>query len=449
MSENIRFNGYSAPAKSKTSLNLTVGIFFDGTLNNKTNVEEGIHNTDAYKKNGASKKKDTSYYNDKSNVARLWEFYADKNKIYVEGIGTNDRQKDQKLGYAFGTGETGIRGKVRKGCSKIVEIIKREKNRAGASKVQILTLDVYGFSRGAAAARNFVYEIHKPKYNPLLKVYPNRGNIRTDYTDSDGNLTTRKHFPRRGHLGLLLEENNIQVDVIKVRFLGIFDTVSSYSKNIAVPPNFNDVKELSLNEITAAKTVFHLVAENEHRENFSLTRTRVGIEKTLPGAHSDVGGGYTRGLETVAEIETSFTTKNKLKPLIKTLIDEGWYKEDELEITGGNLYWALTGTRVIEKSYSFIPLHFMAEKSNSSSAKVNRSRLESMYAMSGNELLVRVKAKLRKYVFGNGKEYRLDHTLTKQERADLLHLRNKYLHWSANRAGIGMDPNKNRKRVFY
>ncbi|MGS0528326.1 hypothetical protein ACU8V7_27075 [Zobellia nedashkovskayae] len=30
-------------------------------------------------------------------------------------------------------------------------------------QINTLTIDVYGFSRGAAAARNFVHEIHKEK----------------------------------------------------------------------------------------------------------------------------------------------------------------------------------------------------------------------------------------------------------------------------------------------
>ena len=78
--------------------------------------------------------------------------------------------------------------------------------------------------------------------------------------------------------------------------------------------------ELSLNNIGAAANVVHYVAENEHRENFSLTNTHVGVTKVFPGVHSDIGGSYNDGLEIVEEIETSKLSKNKLNPLIESPI---------------------------------------------------------------------------------------------------------------------------------
>ena len=42
-----------------------------------------------------------------------------------------------------------------------MKTLKAEKK---ADKIAVLTFDVFGFSRGAAAARNFVYEIGKAKY---------------------------------------------------------------------------------------------------------------------------------------------------------------------------------------------------------------------------------------------------------------------------------------------
>lgn len=449
MLTNISFNDYSPPEPPKGTINIQIGVFFDGTLNNKTNTQEKLNNSSSFRNNGVEKKEDSSYYNDKSNVARLWEFLDAPNKLYIEGIGTEDRESDSTLGFGFGTGPTGIRGKVRKGCEKIVEIVTREKNQASANRVNTLTLDVYGFSRGAAAARNFVHEINKAKYNAIINVASTRGATASQKTDSDGNITQRDEFPRRGHLGLKLEESNIEVDIIRVRFLGIFDTVSSYSKYFTALPNFDDVEELSLNDIGRASNVVHYVAENEHRENFSLTNTHTGIQKTFPGVHSDIGGSYYDGIEVIEEIETSWTSRDRLNPLIENLISNGWYKRNELEITGGRLYWALKGTRNIKKTYSYIPLHFMGESSISKGVVFNKNRLESFYDMSENALLVRVKAILRNYVFGSGRQYLLNDSLTASERNDLFELRNKYLHWSARREGIGMDPNSDRKRVYY
>ncbi len=91
----------------------------------------------------------------------------------------------------------------------------------------------------------------------------------------------------------------------------------------------------------------------------------------------------------------------------------------------------------------------MGESSKSKEVNINNDKLESFYDISESELLKRVKEKLRSYVFGNGKQYLLDDSLSPQEKVDLLDLRNQYLHWSARREGIGMDPNNNRKRIYY
>ncbi|NHN27600.1 DUF2235 domain-containing protein [Flavobacterium jejuense] len=449
MATNISFGDYSPPEPQKETIDVLIGVFFDGTLNNKNNTQEKLNNSEYFKKNGVEKKEDSSYYNDWSNVARLWKCYESSLKTYIEGIGTEDREKDSTMGFAFGTGSTGIRGKVRKGCESIVDLIIKEKDKVSAKKINTLTFDVYGFSRGAAAARNFVHEISKAKYKAIINVASSHGATATQKTDSDGTITQRDEFPKRGHLGLLLEENDVEVDVIRVRFLGIFDTVSSYSKYFSAFPDFDDVEELSLNDIGKASSVVHYVAENEHRENFSLTRTNIGVQKSFPGVHSDIGGSYYDGKEVIQEIETSWTSRNNLNPLIERLIEEGWYKREQLEITGGNLYWALKGTRDLKKTYSYIPLHFMGESSKSKEVNINNNKLESFYDISESELLERVKEKLRSYVFGSGKQYLLDNSLSDQERIDLLNLRNGYLHWSARREGIGMDPNNDRKRVYY
>jgi hypothetical protein len=95
-----------------------------------------------------------------------------------------------------------------------------------------------------------------------------------------------------------------------VNFVGLFDTVSAEG---LLPGN--DVDDLQLRfEDDAARRVFHLVALDEYRENFPLTniasacraksevdgiRSRMGFELGIPGAHSDVGGGYKTGTNKV------------------------------------------------------------------------------------------------------------------------------------------------------
>lgn len=446
--DSVTFSGYQPTEPEDLSvIDVTLGVFFDGTLNNKNNSEEKKNNTEAFQKYGQAKKEDTSYYNDWSNVARLWEGYDPATRIYIEGIGTNDREKDRTLGFAFGTAETGIRAKVRKGCEEIVNKIPKGK------KVSFLTLDVYGFSRGAAAARNFVYEIGKNAYKATTESVSAQGTTISANYDSDGMPTSETELPANGHLGLVLKRQGVEVMNIRVRFLGIFDTVSSYSKYFSIRPNFDDVEELSLNKLSKARNVVHFVAENEHRENFSLTHTRTGQECSFPGVHSDIGGSYNDGEEVIKEIETSWTSKFNLNPTIKWLTDEGWYHDEQLEITGGNLYWALQGTRNLSKKYSYIPLHFMAEKAIEKESPFNLNFFENQkYKITDDAFLGRIKTRLRKYVFENGSPYVYKKSPPAEEieeQNDLKKLRNEFLHWSARREGIGMDPNSNRERVTY
>ena len=142
-----------------------------------------------------------------------------------------------------------------------------------------------------------------------------------------------------------------------------------------------------------------------------------------------------------------------------------------MEIAGGNFYWNLKGTRKLKKTYSYIPLHFMAEIGKEKGTPFNRNKLEEQkYKMSDDPLLVRVKERLRKYVFGSEQPFRFkplkqvdekykgakipeqryaDYLKELQDQKDLRKLRNEYLHWSAKREGFGMDPTSDRKRVVH
>jgi hypothetical protein len=461
----IIFGDYTPPKRETKKKDLTLGIFFDGTNNNKNNTDakadydkkqkgtkltpEEQRAADAYVKYG---KKDvtTSYHNDWSNVARLWGCYPAKSSIYIDGIGTETEKDDSVMGGGFGTDYTGIPKRVGDGCRSITKIIRGKKDKSEKIKIPRLTIDVFGFSRGAAAARSFVYEVGRPQYWDEYNEMRRKG----------------------GYLGQTFKENNIEVDLINIRFLGLFDTVSSYSERFSANPDFsNDVWELHLNDIDKAKNVLHFTAMDEHRENFSLTNTHVGLQKMLPGVHSDIGGSYNDGIEVVGEIETK-VLRHSFDSLKKKLIDQFWYTENQLEEVEENYgYFSLKGTRDLKKTYSYIPLHFMAEIAESKDVPFDRITLEDKkYKISDDPLLVRVKARLRKYVFGDAKSYnfkwygdihkkykgveegdkRYSHYEKElQEQKDLRNLRHNYLHWSANREGIGMDPTSDRIRKTY
>ncbi|TDO99176.1 T6SS phospholipase effector Tle1-like catalytic domain-containing protein [Flavobacterium sp. 245] len=459
----IVFGDYTPPKVETRKDDLAIGIFFDGTNNNKNNTNAKEYydkrargekltpkeeiSAKAYDRYGRMDE-DSSYYNAWSNVARLSDAYRKDLAVYVDGIGTETEKADSVLGAGLGTGfvleGAGILGKVEEGCKKLADkIFKQSKTK----EIPILYLDVFGFSRGAAAARVFMDEISKKAY-PLSVNRKNKG----------------------GALGYYLGKNNIKVELIKVRFLGLFDTVSSYSSLIDGKPNFDDdTSQLPLNNLAKAKTVMHFTAENEHRNNFSLTKTRVGKEREFPGVHSDVGGSYNDGVEIVKVIDKNF--KEELKEYSEKLVSESWYLKDQLETSLFGPKYELKGTRNLKNTYSYIPLHFMAESSVAQNVPFNMKKLEiDKYSISNDALLMRVKKRLRGYVFKEEKRYTFKwfgdiHEKYKgvksgdsnfdtyqqelQEQQDLRKLRNQYLHWSADNGSIGMEPAKNRTRKTF
>jgi hypothetical protein len=459
----IVFGDYTPPKKETKKKDFAIGVFFDGTNNNMNNTKAKEYydkrargekltpketiSAEAYRKNGGNDES-SSYYNDWSNVARLSDSYPINLAVYVDGIGTETEKGDSVLGAGFGTGfifgGTGILGKVEEGCKKLADTVATESK---SKIIPILYLDVFGFSRGAAAARVFMDEISKKPY-PLSVNLKNKG----------------------GYLGYYLAKKNIKVDLVKVRFLGLFDTVSSYSASFSPTPDFdNDTTELSLNNLAKAKTVMHFTAADEHRNNFSLTKTRAGKEREFPGVHSDVGGSYNDGLEVVGVIEKNF--KENLEKLSEKLVNNSWYLEDQLEISYFGPQHELKGTRELKKTYSYIPLHFMAEAAIAQNVPFKKEILEvKKYSISNDPLLVRVKKRLHTYIFGDAKPYTLKwygkihekykgvkagdklYEVYQQElieQKDLRKLRNKYLHWSADNGSLGMEPTKDRKRKTF
>lgn len=126
--------------------------------------------------------------------------------------------------------------------------------------IKQINLSVFGFSRGAALARAFT--------NRVLELCK----------DADSGLTY-EGYP------------------IRVNFLGLFDTVASFglpAQNVQVPFRTRDLRVSPLVE-----RCVHYVAGHEVRFAFPVDLIRLNgklggdwLEKTYPGVHSDVGGGY-------------------------------------------------------------------------------------------------------------------------------------------------------------
>jgi len=437
------------PAKKnyKVVNDVYIGVFFDGTSNNRQNIEGRRKNPKL--KNSMLSDNDgsnTSYGNDNTNVDRLEKAYLndpDKHyySIYVEGIGTKnpDENDDGILDYygdfsdgqLRGLGETGLYEKVEKGCFDIVRRLKKEEELI----ISTLYLDVFGFSRGAAAARIFVNELYKKKREWM-----------GDHYDL-------------GYLGKAFEELGYEVKPIriKIRLLGLYDTVSSYGSNV-----FDDIKSdnVPLKIPTVGFTV-HLTAEDEHRINFPLTNIASAgtnsIELSLPGVHSDIGGGYNK---TESEEVILTETPSKIAEEKKFLLEQGWFSSDQLKELPKISPYYLKGKRDLNNQYSYVILHLMAEfgkrkykipwkykilnkdyeiPDNLLAAK---KRIDA-YAFENKPKLkyytpTQIEAK-RKKVWYDQKEVDAFNTMVADYHI-LPKLRNEYLHCSASMDGIGMEP---------
>jgi len=309
-------------------------VFFDGTGNNRLNSAATSQPLAASLPLGSA-----SYGNDPSNVSKgeaATGQYPDvdnsRHSIYIEGIGTQNGGRDIPEGMALGTGITGVPAKMRKGLRTLIADLKSlDKSRP----IEYVHIDTFGFSRGAAAARHFVHVLLN---HPTL-------NVEKQLTD-DG----------------------FTVGQVKVTFVGLYDTVSSYGVN-----HSNDTAQLHMDAIRDADYVFQLAAGEEHRKNFSLTdiqSARSGKQIFLPGVHSDIGGGYVpNGNETNMEVidldwRGVFNWQKDLDTLERErqwLIDRGWYTDDEL--SQPNNSWEIIANRgPIGNTYSHLPLNLMSDE---------------------------------------------------------------------------------------
>jgi hypothetical protein len=183
--------------KNAVNARIRVGVFFDGTGNNADNSdtvyydykdkftkEFAIDTTKVpeYKHKGFKVKSDSSYWNSYSNVRLLHDIYEEKSndftdpkfnkdphyyiqlRVYVQGIGTLKDFEDDQEGTGFGEGDRGVIARVQKACIDITERIKIEfDDYKNPLYIESLEFDVFGFSRGAAAARHFCNEVLKEK----------------------------------------------------------------------------------------------------------------------------------------------------------------------------------------------------------------------------------------------------------------------------------------------
>lgn len=279
--------------KTEKKLHIEVGIFTDGTGNNAGNIDiyrEKLKKLclDPHERGEVGTKEcslrlalmmGASYGSEKTNVFKLFNSYREGTReekqrtvrvssIYTSGVGTSTGEDDSLISSATGVGETGI---LNQADTALEQVVQRIKLYTVTQEIEKLTIDVFGFSRGAATARHVIHEI---KQGPA------------------------------GLLGEKLKRENIRwPKSVKIRFAGLFDTVAGVVSPQHADFSASDAKTKPIHiylDPTAVEAAVHLTATDECRENFSLNSLANSdgslpsnfSEISLPGAHSDIGGGY-------------------------------------------------------------------------------------------------------------------------------------------------------------
>ncbi len=477
------------------TIDVSLNVFFDGTSNNKTNTESRLTNNDDY--NRKSNKKDDSYENDFTNIARGYDGIdpnADKQAVvYIEGIGTVDSKSDtlifslpNNVGGGLGEGDRGVIAKVTKGC---VESAKTLRFKFEKRKISTLKINVYGFSRGATAARHFIHVV----LTGTPYIYK-ENNTTTVYPPAFYEFSTKEKAPKLsiqlnklseeqqaildtyGYFGACLIKENVSIKKIVFNFVGLYDTVASFGIDHRGKSIFgidiieDDAKQLNLDAVKKAYFTLQIASDDEFRDNFSLTNINStglhGLEFTLPGVHSDIGGSYIDGDEEDRQLYVGY--KNDCEQYKKILEDEGWYNKNQLEI---NLLekkiimkydsYELRGIRKLSNQYDKIPLQQMFHYSKQFNVIYNTNKIERKEKINNEEIktvydylllyMNKCNEIREKYV----DEYDPDKTISSEQyikeikqisylshiSIDVLkNLRNKYLHWSVS-DNFGMGPN--------
>ncbi|EKB18175.1 T6SS phospholipase effector Tle1-like catalytic domain-containing protein [Aeromonas veronii] len=407
----ITKHSYVIEVKGYQLTTLRIGVFFDGTSNNTFNHEKGKNALEAALAKCSPQEQaalleqcfegtlpgglNNSEKNDVTNIGKAHDLYLPPSKssffvkVYVEGIGTAKGHNDTKAGAGVDKGETSSASRVEQACrTQIVAEIKEQLERIlpTIECIHKVEFDVFGFSRGASAARQFVNRIDQKGDHPLVEAMANAPDIP---------LKAGFDWSKR--------------DDVRIQFVGLFDTViSSYlwgKRSVTLAPD-------------CAERVVHIIAADEWRYHFDLTRIKnmasdlpaTFTEVIIPGAHSDIGGGYysrwslrdpnyaspviteTKVIATFESTESRYSTAtksdaySKATAYAKMRAAQGWAKGVELLSSYNNT--TVSGYlnvlpqrpetvskdaseqevkvdvvlhRVVEGEYSRIPLHMMVE----------------------------------------------------------------------------------------
>jgi RHS repeat-associated protein len=223
-----------------------------------------------------------------TNVVRFRDAYNDGPRRYVTGVGT--LHPDQEWGDISapladaGTNSSGV-SRINRMLVYMLEEAEREREDDA-----IMNIDIIGFSRGAAQARDFA-------------------NIVNGMTDVNGWFNYDRTFRNRAGEDVTFQGRQC----VRFRFMGLWDTVLSSHPlsrgySLGIPARFQHVAQaIALNEYRAQETNWSATRINlpsfSHYGAFPLESIgalssrpgAVRTERGFIGAHADVGGGYREG----------------------------------------------------------------------------------------------------------------------------------------------------------
>lgn len=273
--------GDAADAVAMTCGLIRVGVFFDGTSNFRDKANDPAFG--AYHTNPDLL--ETIYPDDHGKVVQRTINGQPRDtsyiSLYMRGIGVRKDGTKENMGGGFGIGNEGVDGLSDHAIEESKALVRSV---TGAVKPCDIWFDVFGFSRGAAAARDFANAV------------------------KDGDSDTHGHTFKQTARGQRVDRRGPKPEV---QFMGLFDTVSS---TMSLTPGETDgTWWVSLGTPGRAKSVYHITADDEMRENFPLTLAASGRRTRMIGAHSDIGGGYrpprTGGTLTVDDSRQGFVDR--------------------------------------------------------------------------------------------------------------------------------------------
>lgn len=345
---------------------MRIGVFFDGTGNNKENdIPRGKA----------------------SNIAKLSDSYPERivdaemlhyEMHYENGVGTIDGvdEVDYELsGLALGDGA------IQRVHRAIKETAKFFDERPCAKE---FIVDVFGFSRGAAQARHFVNEIHDRAAGP---------NVRIGFV---GLYDTVASFVDGwfGAIGLRKDRAGDNINNAEWEVEAGTQTVRRGNREVEVPYYQTMIQPFNFHlNASSAEYIEHFTARDEVRKNFPLSSLLPhdggGLkQQECIGVHSDIGGGYAADegeyvnkLARIGRLElrhgqkpSAFDRVGRVNPevyRVRYLLSEDEVKQiiEQGEQAGyavteerrGNSIW-LVGKKNVKKELANVYLHLMHKR---------------------------------------------------------------------------------------